>query len=517
MSTVETVERALCKIFAEVLELDELGLDDGFFDVGGDSVLAVQVVSRACAAGLALSVRDIFDRQTVAGLAEVVTAATRPTLRPAPRPDRAPLSPAQRRLYFLNRLQGPSSTYNIAGALRLSGELDRAALDDALADVVARHETLRTVFPDAEGEPWQRVLGTAAARPALSVVDCPTGDIATALKAAAGHPFDLTAGDLPLRATLFAVAPREHALGVTVHHIAGDGWSIAPLMRDLGTAYTARIAGQSPGWDPLPVQYIDYTLWQRDLFDGTDLLATQLAFWEKELAGAPDTLRLPTDRPRPGIPSFRGDNVLFPIPAKLHTRLADLAHTNGATLFMVLHTALAALLTRLGAGTDIPIGSPIAGRTDQALDDLVGFFVNTLVLRTDCAGTPSFRDLLGRVRDTTLGAYTHQDLPFERLVTELAPTRNLSRNPLVQVVFQLQNTEAAPPRFGDARVSRFDDGFVNTRFDTEVHLQEVDGGLAGRWICAADIYDEASIERFIASYIQLLEHISRAWSADPRF
>ena len=522
MSTVETVERILCGIFAEVLELDEMAIDDGFFDVGGDSILAVQVVKTARAAGLVLSVRDIFDRQTPAELADVVRdvdaadeagRGDRPPLRPAQRPERAPLSPAQRRLYFLNRLQGPSSTYNIAGALRLSGELDRAALEVALADVVARHETLRTVFPDAEGEPWQRVLGAAAARPTLPAVECSTDEVAAALRTAAGHPFDLTAGDLPLRATLFAVGPREHVLGVTVHHIAGDGWSIAPLMRDLGAAYTARRVGQPPAWEPLPVQYIDYTLWQRELFTDTDLLTDQLSFWAKELTGAPDTLRLPIDRARPAIPSFRGDNILFPIPAELHARLTQLARDCQASLFMVLHTALVALLTRLGAGTDIPIGSPTAGRTDQALDELVGFFVNTLVLRTDTSGNPTFRELLARVRETDLAGFANQDVPFDRVVEHLNPERNLSRNPLFQVLLGLQNVAAAKLQLPGLHAELAPVNTGTSKVDLTIRIAESirpdgsPGGLDCDLEYAVDLFDRATAEDLATRWIRMLTAI----------
>jgi amino acid adenylation domain-containing protein len=509
MTTVETVERTLCEIFAEVLELDELGPDDGFFDVGGDSVLAVQVVKTARSAGLVLSVRDIFDRQTVAELVEVVTTAddaahedepARPVLRPAARPEHPPLSPAQRRLYFLNRLQGPSSTYNIAGALHLSGTLDRDALEAALADVLTRHETLRTVFPDTDGKPWQRVLETA--RPELSIVEHPN-DVPAALRAAAGHPFDLTAGDLPLRATLLSTAPDEHVLGVTVHHIAGDGWSIAPLMRDLGIAYTSRCSGSAPSWDPLPVQYIDYTLWQREL--NTD---GQLSFWANELRGAPDILPLPADRPRPPLPSFRGDNVHFPIPADLHAQLTEVAKRCQASLFMVLHTGLAALLTRLGAGTDIPIGSPTAGRTDPALDDLVGFFVNTLVLRTNTAGDPTFRELLARVRETDLAAFANQDVPFDRVVEQLNPPRNLSRNPLFQVLLGLQNVAAAKLELPGLRAEIAPINTGTSKVDLTIRIAESAAGLDCDLEYATDLFDRATAEDLAARWIRMLEAIA---------
>ncbi|MFG2045776.1 condensation domain-containing protein, partial [Dactylosporangium sp. NPDC048998] len=288
-----------------------------------------------------------------------------------------PLSFAQRRLWYLNTLEGPSATYNIPGALRLRGPVDRSAMAAALADVVHRHEALRTVFPDTGGEPYQHVLGIDEARPELKIADCAPGNLAALVSSAATEPFEL-AGPRPLiRATLFALGPDEHVLMIVMHHIVGDGWSTAPLLRDLAQAYTARRDGRAPRWEPLPVQYTDYTRWQSELLGRADdpgsVLAGQLAFWAKELAGAPECLALPTDRPRPQFASYRGDAVSFAVDADAHARLADLARRGRATLFMVLHAGLAVLLSRWGAGLDIPVGSPLAGRTDEALDDLVGF------------------------------------------------------------------------------------------------------------------------------------------------
>ena len=360
------------------------------------------------------------------------------------RPDEIPLSFAQRRLWFLDRLEGSNPAHTIPIALRLTGGLDTAALTAALGDVVARHESLRTVFPETQGSPRQLILEPGAARPRLAVTPVSEAELDQKLTDAARQGIDL-ASDLPLRAHLFVLGPQEHVLLLVLHHIASDGWSLAPLGRDLATAYRARCRQQAPDLPPLPVQYADFTLWQYDVLgredDPDSAIARQLEFWTQTLKGLPDQLDLPTDRPRPAVSSHRGDSVAVNINLALHGGLLALARENQASLFMVLQAGLAALLTRLGAGTDIPIGSPIAGRTDSALDDLVGFFVNTLVLRTDTAGNPSFRDLIRRVRAVDLAAYEHQDLPFERLVEVLNPARSLARHPLFQVMLAFQNTD----------------------------------------------------------------------------
>src|SRR5262245_19518206 len=358
------------------------------------------------------------------------------------RPAEIPLSFAQRRLWFLNRLEGSSATYTIPLAIRLTGALDRDALAVALGDLTERHESLRTIFPDTHGVPRQLILEPSAARPPLPVTQVSAATLPQALSAAAQQGFDLVR-ELPLRAHLFPLGEREHVLLLLLHHIAGDGWSLAPLARDLGRAYAARSSGHAPDPAALPVQYADYTLWQHDVLgseeDKESTIARQLAFWTEALEGLPDQIELPSGRPRPAVASHRGASVTFSIPAEVHGGLVALARASGASLFMVLQAGLAALLSRLGSGHDIPIGSPIAGRTDAALDDLVGFFVNTLVLRTDTSGNPSFRELVARVRAGNLAAYGHQDLPFERLVEVINPARSLARHPLFQVMLVLQN------------------------------------------------------------------------------
>ncbi|MQY09520.1 non-ribosomal peptide synthetase [Actinomadura macrotermitis] len=533
-------EEILCGIFADVLGIEHIGIDDDFFDFGGDSLKATRVVSRARAAlDVELPVRALFETPSVAGLSEHIATAkaepARPVLRPADRPDPLPVSYAQERLWFLSRLEGLTATYNMPIPLRLTGALDQDALRAALRDVVNRHESLRTLFGEADGEAYQRVLAPGEADPALHIGGVPDGDLHGALFMDATRGFDL-ATELPLRAHLYEIGraasggatpqtprgpeepaspadgPHEHLLLLVLHHIAGDGWSMAPLARDVITAYLARRDGHAPGWAPLPVQYADYALWQRELLGAEDdpasLAARQIAYWKKTLAGLPDQTPLPTDRPRPDRASYRGGQVSFELPAELHQGLAALARTHQVSLFMVLQAALAALLTRLGAGTDVPIGSPIAGRTDEALDDLVGVFVNTLVLRTDTSGNPSFAELLGRVRETDLGAYAHQDVPFERLVEVLNPARSLARHPLFQVMLTLQNNPEATVELPGLTVAVEPVDAGVAKFDLEFLLEEArdgSGALAGTVEYAADLFDRETVADLAGWFRQVLE------------
>ncbi|KAA6214828.1 amino acid adenylation domain-containing protein [Streptomyces albofaciens JCM 4342] len=515
-------EEILCGIFAEVLGIERAGLDDDFFELGGHSLLATRLTGRVRAAfGVELAVRDLFEAPTAAGLAGRLdgAAGARAALEPAVRPARTPLSFAQRRLWFLDKLEGPSTTYNVPMLLRLTGELDVPALRAALADLTERHESLRTVFPDVDGKPYQLVLEGAAARPVVEAVQTAAGQAPELIAAAARHTFDL-AREIPLRAWVFTTAPEEHALLILAHHIAADGASLAPLARDLSVAYTARLAGSAPAFPPLPVQYADYTLWQQavlgDEDDPDSVIRAQIDHWRTALAGAPEELALPTDRPRPAVAGYRGDQVAFTWDADLHAGVTRLARTHQCSVFMVVQAALAALLTRLGAGTDIPIGSPIAGRTDDALEDLVGFFVNTLVLRTDTSGDPSFAELLERVRETDLAAYAHQDVPFERLVEAVNPARSMAHHPLFQVLLVLQNTEDAQLALPGLRAVLEDVETGAAKVDLTFNMEELysaeraPAGMTGTVEFATALFDRETAE----ALAQRLERLLRAVVAD---
>jgi amino acid adenylation domain-containing protein len=429
------------------------------------------------------------------------------------RPQRLPLSYAQSRLWFLHRLEGPSATYNIPLALRLEGVVDAAVLEAALADVVARHESLRTLFAEADGVPFQQIVPAAEARPQLVSAAVSEAVLAERVAAAAATALDLTR-ELPLRAWLFRLAPQRHVLLLLVHHIAGDGWSLGPLGRDLAQAYAARRRGQTPAWTELPVQYADYTLWQRqrlgDAGAGDSLLRRQLDFWRQVLAGAPEELSLPSDRPRPAVASYRGGLVPLRLEAGLHRRLLELARASGASLFMVLQAGLAALLARLGAGEDILIGSPIAGRSERALEELVGFFVNTLVFRTDVSGAPSFGELVARVRAFALEAYAHPDVPFERLVEALQPTRSLARQPLFQVMLVLQNTPAAAWALPGLTVQPEPLAVGTAKFDLTFSLSERLGpgreplGIEGELEYSRDLFEAATAQALAVWLVRLL-------------
>ncbi|WP_316765109.1 non-ribosomal peptide synthetase, partial [Streptomyces herbicida] len=526
------VEEVLCGLFAEVLGVDRVGAETSFFVLGGDSLLAMRLVTRIRAVlDARIGIRALFSTPTVEGMARLIESGTaadhdgerpRPALVPVERPEAVPLSYGQQRMWFLNGLEekGASAAYNLPLRLRLTGEVDTAALEAALGDVADRHEALRTVFPETGGAPRQQVLEGSAGRPKLIVHQVAEAVLQRELAEENERGFDL-ARELPWRARLLVLSPTESVLIVVVHHIAVDGWSMGVVARDLGAAYAARCRGQAPEWAPLPVQYADYALWQRevlgDLTDPDSLISSQLDHWRKALEGAPEELSLPTDRPRPSRGSFRGGWVPLAVRPHSHALLVALAQRQGATMFMVAQAALSVLLARMGAGTDIPLGTPVAGRGDAALDDLAGFFVNTLVLRTDLSGNPTFTELLARVKQTDLAAYAHQDLPFERLVDDLSPDRSLVRHPLFQVMLTIENTPPAQWELAGLDVHPMEHGPEAARFDLSVTLGErrddqgAPAGLVGGIQYAADLFDEATARSLADRLVRVLEQVA----ADP--
>jgi amino acid adenylation domain-containing protein/non-ribosomal peptide synthase protein (TIGR01720 family) len=518
------VEELLAGIYARVLGVERVGVDASFFDLGGDSLSAMRVVAAVnTTLNAGLAVRVLFEAPTVAQLAPRigVDAGGLEPLVAEERPAVVPLSFAQNRLWFIDQLQGPSAVYNIAVALRLSGRPDGDALGAALADVVDRHESLRTLFPAVDGIPQQLVVPADEADLGWQIVDAsdwPASELNDAIAEAARRPFDL-ATEIPLRARLFRIDDDEHVLVAVVHHIAADGLSITPLLRDMDVAYAGRCAGQAPGWDPLAVQYVDYTLWQRaqfgELQDPESRIGQQLAYWEDALAGMPEHLDLPTDRPYPPVADQRGGRVAVEWPPELQARMREVAREHNATSFMVMQAALAVLLSTISANSDVAVGFPIAGRRDPALDELVGFFVNTLVLRSDLAGDPTVAELLAQVRQRSLAAYEHQDVPFEVLVERLNPTRSLTHHPLVQVMLAWQNWQdndsAADLSLGDVQVTPLPVATNTARTDLTISLAErwsetgESAGISGGVEFRTDVFDVASVEVLVERLRRVLE------------
>ncbi|MFE7838954.1 amino acid adenylation domain-containing protein [Streptomyces sp. NPDC057474] len=513
-------EEALRRVFADVLGVAEdatVGGDSDFFALGGHSLLAGRLIAAVRdTLGAEITVQDLFEAPTPAGLAERVAGAAqaaRPPLRPLPRGPEHPMSYAQHRMWVLREVEGAAPTYNMPLALRITGALHRPALRDALHDLVTRHESLRTVYPPGEHGTTPRLLPPEEARPQVLESPVAAEQLPEALTAAARTPFDLDRRP-PLRAHLFTLPDGDAVLLLLMHHVAGDGWSLRPLLGDLSAAYSARLAGHAPHFPPLPVSYGDFALWQRELLgdesDPGSLAGRQLAHWERTLAGLPDQLELPADRPRPPVAEHRGGSVPVEIRPETHARLDTFARAHGATCHMVLQATLAALLTRLGAGSDIPIGCPTASRPDSALDDLVGFFVNPVVLRVDTSGDPSLTALLARVRLTALQAYGHQDVPFDRVVERLQPERSAARHPLFQVVLSYQDFEARAELSGltvrrepvDLGVAKFDLTFnlVEHRLDGGQS-----GGIDGDLEYDVALYDRATAEAVVRRLLALLD------------
>ncbi|MEV4128619.1 amino acid adenylation domain-containing protein [Nocardia sp. NPDC049707] len=519
------VEELVARTFEQVLDVDQVGVDDDFFALGGDSLSASLVAARIGAAlDVRVPVRSVFEAPTVSGLAAhagSLGGGGRLPLRSGVHPDPVPLSLAQQRTWLLNRFEPESAAYNIPVMLRLSGRLDTEALTAALVDVVARHEVLRTIYPEISGEPRQVVLD----EPAVPVepVRVSVESVPDVVGEFVRRGFDVTAR-VPMRVGLFELDAEsdsdtgEFLLALVVHHIAGDGQSMGPLARDVMVAYTARLAGHAPEWEPLAVQYADFAWWQRQMLGAADdpasLMSAQLEFWRSTLAGAPDRLELPADRPRRAVASLSGSRVPVQIGARLHERLLALARSRGASLFMVMHAALATVLGRLSGTDDVVIGTPVAGRGEPGLDDLVGMFVNTLALRTRVDTGEPFAELLMRTREMDLLAFENADVPFERVVEELNPERSAARHPLFQVALAFQNVSTVDVALPDVQVARADVDTGASQFDLQLVLADspvnagVAQGISGMMTYARDLFDEATAAAIVRRLVRVLEAVA---------
>ncbi|HEX6289408.1 MAG TPA: amino acid adenylation domain-containing protein, partial [Herpetosiphonaceae bacterium] len=523
-------EQALAEIWGGILSLDRIGIHDNFFALGGHSLLATQVIARVRdTLQVELPLRSLFEAPTIASLGESIAAARVaadqkevPPIQPVPRDVDLPLSFAQQRLWFLDQLTPGSFAYNIPTIVRLSGALDVAALERSLNAIVGRHESLRTAFLTVEGQPRQ-VIAPSLALP-VPLIDLRTlprdQREAEALRQAAveaRRPFDLAHAPL-LRASVLHLDDQEYMLFLTMHHIVSDGWSIGVLIRELAALYEAGSGGNPAPLPDLPVQYADYAHWQQQWLAGDDAQAAhsatferQMTYWKRQLAGLP-TLDLPTDYPRPAVQTYKGANFRFTLSSHLSAALTALSERKGVTLFMTLLTAFQALLARYSRQTDIVVGTPIANRRHAELESLIGFFVNTLVLRADLGGNPPFDEALDRVREVCLGAYAHQDLPFEILVDQLQPTRDLSRVPLFQVLFALQNAPLPALDLPGLSLQPVPIDSGAAKFDLTLFIEETPRGISGMVEYATDLFEANTIARLVGHY----QNVLQALVADPR-
>ena len=508
-------EEQLAEIWAEVLGLERIGVNDNFFGLGGHSLLAIQVISKIRDAfAIEPSIQALFDAPTIAQLAERLATSsthTQPILPAIPvlsaeARQAAPLSFAQQRLWFLDQLEGSSVTYHISGAVRIHGVLNLPALEQTFTEIIRRHEVLRTNFTKQDGKPVQTMSPPRPLRLHVAPLDSLSAEAQERelqhwLATENERPFALDR-DLLFRVTLLRLAPQAHLMLLTMHHIISDEWSIGLLLQEVTALYQAFSDGQPSPLPELPVQYADYADWQRQWLTG-DILKTQLAYWTEQLADAPAVLELPTDRPRPQIQRYRGRTQTFQIDATLTAQIKALGQESEATLFMTLLGGFGVLLSRLSHHTDLVIGSPIANRNRTELEGLIGFFVNSLPLRLDLSGNPHTRELLSRMRQTALAAYAHQDVPFEHIVEELQPERSLSYAPIFQVMFVLQNAPMPDMRLDDLSLEMVDPETVAAKFDLTLSIEEA-GGLNGFIEYNTDLFDQSTIARFIEQYRRLL-------------
>ena len=510
-------EERLAKIWAEVLGVARVGRNDNFFALKGHSLLATQVLSRIRDAfEVQLPLRALFEAPTIAGLAERIELARGeigtdelPLVR-VPRDRSIPLSFAQQRLWFLSQLEPESPSYNIPSAIRLFGVLDANALEQALSEIVARHETLRTVFEEVDDKPVQVVLPDRSCR--FEFVDLTPLPLAEReaeamrlIAAAAARPFDL-GGEPAFRALLTKLSDQDHILLLNVHHIVSDGWSMAILYRELGVLYQKYTGAAVPALAEIPIQYADYAVWQNNWLQG-ERLEELLAYWKSHLAGAPTVLELPLDRPRPAVQGSQGEKVDFVLPAELSERLQSCSRREGVTVFMTLFAAFQVLLARLTHRDDIVVGTDLANRTRVETEGLIAFFVNLLPVRTRLSDEAKFSALLQQVKEVLLEAYARQELPFEKLVEELKPQRDLSRNPLVQVLFVMQNTPRPSLELPGVSVKWLELGAETARFDVVLFVSENERQIKATWLYNAELFERATIERMSRQFERLLERV----------
>ncbi|ACC81529.1 hybrid non-ribosomal peptide synthetase/type I polyketide synthase [Nostoc punctiforme] len=512
------IEEILAQIWVDVLGVKQVGIHDNFFELGGHSLIATQLISRIrTALKVELPLRSLFEASTVADLAERIALQqdaphlNAPSLQSVVRDGQLSLSFAQQRLWFLNQLEPNSALYNIAGTARLQGELNVIALEQSLGEIIRRHESLRTNFITQEdGQAVQIIRPDAAfTMPVVDLRQLSASEqeieIQRLATVEAQQAFDL-ANQLLIRATLLVLSKTEHILLFCMHHIVSDGWSMGVFVQETAAIYGAFSQGQPTPLPELAIQYVDFAVWQRQLLQG-EIKESQLAYWQQHLAGATALLELPTDRPRPAVQTFRGANQSFVLSFELTGSLILLSRQEGVTLFMMLLAAYDTLLYRYTGQTDILVGSAIANRNHNEIEGLIGFFVNTLVFRTDVAGNPSFRELLNRVREVALGAYSHQDLPFELLVETLQPERNLSYTPLFQVAFVLQNAPMSEIELPGLTLSSMTPDNKTAKFDLTLTLENTATGLMGVWEYNTDLFEASTIERMTGHFQTLLESV----------
>ena len=513
-------EEVVASIWAEVLRCDRVSTSDNFFDLGGHSLMATQVVSRIRRSlNIELPLRTLFECPTVASLASQIEKSRRdeagtfaPPITKVPRDGDLPLSFAQQRLWVLDQLEPNNPLYNIPRTLRIKGDLNLSALEESLNEIVRRHEGQRTTFATRNGQPVQIIAPSLKiSLPVHDLTHLPEPEREPEARRLAAHealqPFDLAKGPL-VRAQLLRLAPTDHVLLLTMHHIISDAWSATVFFQELSAIYETSSAGKPSPLSELSIQYADYAAWQREWFQGA-VLQQQLAYWRKQLLGAPPVLELPTDRPRPVQQSFRGALESIPFSPELSANLKAFSRREGVTLFMALLAGFQSLLARYSGQDQIVLGTDVANRPTLETEKLIGFFINLLAIRTDLSGNPSFRELLGRVRETALSAYAHQDMPFDKLVEELRPERSLSHNPIVQVLFVMQNIPRTRKKLGGLELSAFEMPLTRSKFDLAVFMVENESGILGHWVYSTDLFDRSTILR-MATHFETLLHSAAA-------